>query len=80
MVGKLDLENLVKFTLDAIGGVIYVTDGQIVHPTNSAPKQSPTHSTPSQNTTRTINIHRFATDVVARAAAIMGTLATRLIN
>ncbi len=51
-----------------------------VHPTNSTPKQSPTHSTPSQNTTRTINNHRFATDVVARAAAVIGTLATRLIN
>jgi Holliday junction resolvase RusA-like endonuclease len=31
VVGKLDLESLVKFTLDAIGGVIYVTDGQICY-------------------------------------------------
>ncbi len=31
VVGKLDLDNLVKFTLDAIGGVIYVTDGQICY-------------------------------------------------
>lgn len=29
VVGKLDLDNLVKFTLDAIGGVVYTTDGQI---------------------------------------------------
>jgi Holliday junction resolvase RusA-like endonuclease len=31
IVGKLDLDNLVKFTLDANGGVIYVTDGQICY-------------------------------------------------
>ncbi len=31
VVGKLDLDNLVKFTLDVIGGVIYVTDGQICY-------------------------------------------------
>jgi Holliday junction resolvase RusA-like endonuclease len=28
-VGKVDLGNLVKFTLDAIGGVACVDDGQI---------------------------------------------------
>jgi Holliday junction resolvase RusA-like endonuclease len=31
VVGKLDLDNLVRFTLDAIGGVIYVTGGQICY-------------------------------------------------
>jgi Holliday junction resolvase RusA-like endonuclease len=31
VIGKLDLDNLVRFTLDAVGGVIYVTDGQICH-------------------------------------------------
>jgi Holliday junction resolvase RusA-like endonuclease len=31
VVGKLDLDNLDKFTLDAIGSVIYVTDGQICY-------------------------------------------------
>jgi Holliday junction resolvase RusA-like endonuclease len=31
VVGMLDLDNLVKFTLGAIGGVIYVTDSQICH-------------------------------------------------
>jgi Holliday junction resolvase RusA-like endonuclease len=31
VIGKLDLDNLVKFTLDANGGMIYVTDGQICH-------------------------------------------------
>jgi Holliday junction resolvase RusA-like endonuclease len=31
VVDKLDLDNLFKFTLDAIGGVIYVTDGQICY-------------------------------------------------
>ncbi len=31
VVGKLDLDNLVKFTLDAVGGVIYVNDGQVCH-------------------------------------------------
>jgi hypothetical protein len=31
VVGKQDLDNLVKFALDAIGGVIYVTDSQICH-------------------------------------------------
>jgi hypothetical protein len=29
VIGKLDLDNLVKFTLDAIGSVIYVTGGQM---------------------------------------------------
>jgi hypothetical protein len=29
VVGKVDLDNLVKFTLDAIGGVAFVDDGQI---------------------------------------------------
>jgi Holliday junction resolvase RusA-like endonuclease len=31
VVCKLDLDNLVKFTLDAIGRVIYVTNGQICY-------------------------------------------------
>jgi hypothetical protein len=51
-----------------------------VKPTNSTPKQSLTHSTTSQNITRASNSHQFATDVVARAVAVIGTLATRLIN
>jgi hypothetical protein len=29
VVGKVDLDNLVKFTLDAIDGVAFVDDGQI---------------------------------------------------
>jgi Holliday junction resolvase RusA-like endonuclease len=29
MVGKFNLDNSVTFTLDAMGDVIYVTDGQI---------------------------------------------------
>jgi Holliday junction resolvase RusA-like endonuclease len=31
VIGKLDLDNLVKVTLDAVGSVIYITDGQICH-------------------------------------------------
>ena len=30
-IGKVDLDNLVKFTLDALGVVVFVDDGQIAH-------------------------------------------------
>jgi hypothetical protein len=45
-----------------------------VDTTNSTPRQSTTNSTPRQNTRATPS-HRFATDVVAKAAAVIGTLA-----
>jgi hypothetical protein len=54
-------------------------DNQSVEPTNSTPNKSTTHSTPRQNT-RASNSHQFATDVVARAAAVIRMLAIRLIN
>lgn len=50
-----------------------------VDPTNSAPKRSLTNSAPNQNT-GTNNSHQIAKDVVARAATVIGSLATRLIN
>ena len=50
-----------------------------VEPTYSTPSKSTTHSTPRQNT-RASTSHQFATDVVARAAAVIGMLAIRLIN
>jgi Holliday junction resolvase RusA-like endonuclease len=31
VLGKVQVDNLVKFTLDAIGGVVFGDDGQIAH-------------------------------------------------
>jgi hypothetical protein len=50
-----------------------------VDPTNATPKHSTTNSTPRQNT-RASTSHRFATDEIARVAAVIGTIAFRLIN
>ena len=50
-----------------------------VHPTNSTPSQSPTNSTPKLNT-RANDGQRISQQVMARAAAVIGTMAFRLTN
>ena len=50
-----------------------------VESTNSTPMRSQTNLTPSLNT-GTNNSQRIAKDVVARAAAVIGSIATRLID
>ncbi len=50
-----------------------------VDPTHSTPTTSTTNSTPKQNT-RTNNNHRLSQQVIARAAAVIGIAAYRLIN
>jgi hypothetical protein len=50
-----------------------------VHLTNLTPNQSPTNSTPILNS-RANNGHQITQEVIAQAAAVIGTMALRLIN
>jgi hypothetical protein len=58
---------------------IYLRPAQNVHPANSTPKQSLTNSNPILKA-RANNGQRIAQEVIAQAAAVIGSSAFRLIN
>jgi hypothetical protein len=58
---------------------IYLRPAQNVHPANSTPKQSLTNLNPILKA-RANNGQRIAQEVIARAAAVIGSSAFRLVN
>jgi hypothetical protein len=75
------LGNLPKRRAPTISMIMSVrhSDSIIVHPTNSTPSQSPTNSAPKLNT-RANDGQQISQQVMARAAAVIGTMAFRLTN